>query len=87
MRVNINRRRDTTMLNPGKLLKLKGYWETFSKNHPKFQGFLNAVKNEAIEEGTIFEINVKTSSGKTICSNLKLTESDIKLIKELSGLM
>jgi hypothetical protein len=74
------------MLNPGKLLKLKSYWEAFSKNHPKFQGFLNAVKNEAIEEGTIFEINVTTPEGRTISSNLKLNEADMKLIKELSGL-
>ncbi len=75
------------MINPAKLFKFKGAWDTFSKNHPKFLSFLDVVRNNAMEEGTVIEINVTAASGKTISSNLKLTESDIKMFRELSDLL
>jgi len=75
------------MINPIKLLKLKNEWEIFSKNHPKFSKFLNEVNKSAVEEGTIIEINVTTASGKTLSSNVKLTETDVELLHELSELL
>jgi hypothetical protein len=72
------------MFNPAKLLKIKGAWEKFTVNHPKFPKFMEAVGQTALEEGTIFEINVTTISGNTMSSNLKLTKSDIELFRELS---
>lgn len=74
------------MFNPTKLIKLKNAWKIFSDNHPKFSKFLNAVNKNAIEEGTIIEINVKTKDGKEINSNIKLKESDIELFQELTGM-
>lgn len=74
------------MLNPGKLLKLKGSWDTFVQNHPKFPKFLNAVKKNAMEEGTMIEFKVTTKEGKTISSNMKLNKTDMKLFEELSEL-
>lgn len=74
------------MINPTKLIKLKKSWEIFSQNHPKFPKFLNAVNRSAISEGTIIEIKVTTEEGKTITSNLKLTQSDKELFHEVSEL-
>lgn len=74
------------MMNPAKLLKIKGAWDKFSQNHPKFVQFLGAMNRDAIKEGTIIEINVTTAEGKNINSNLKITQSDIELFKELSEL-
>jgi hypothetical protein len=72
------------LINPGKILKFKNAWDRFSQNHPKFPNYLSAVRNNALQEGTIIEINVTTSDGKSLKSNLKLTKSDIDLINELS---
>jgi len=74
------------MINPTKLIKLKNGWDIFSQNHPKFPKFLNTVHKDALAEGTIIEINVTTVSGKTISSNVKLTQSDAELFRELSEL-
>lgn len=71
------------MFKANKILKAKKAWSIFTKNHPKFPGFMNAVYNDAIEEGTIIEINVTKESGQTLTTNLKLTESDIKMFREL----
>jgi len=72
------------MFNPSKLMKLKNSWDTFTRNHPKFPSFINAVQQNGLEEGTIIEINVKTADGKSLSSNIKLTQSDIEMIRDLS---
>ena len=41
------------MMNPAMLLKLKGAWDKFAKNHPKFPLFLKAASQQAIGEGSI----------------------------------
>lgn len=74
------------MINPTKLIKLKFAWDKFSKNHPKFPKFLNAVHKNAIEEGTIIEIKVTSAAGDSYSSNLKLTKSDKDLMSELTEL-
>lgn len=76
----------TILINPAKLLKLKGAWDTFTTNHPKFPRFLDAVYNKTLENGTIIEITVTAQSGESISSNLKLNASDIALFKELKDL-
>lgn len=75
------------MINPTKLLKFKSAWDAFSNNHPKFSKFLSAVQQNGIEEGTVIEINLTTESGNTLSTNLKITQSDKELFKELSELM
>lgn len=75
------------MINPTKILKFKNAWDTFSNNHPKFSKFLSAVQQNGIEEGTVIEINLTTESGNTLSTNLKITQSDKELFKELSELM
>lgn len=70
-------------MNPMKLFKIKTAIEAFKANHPKFPLFLNAVTTNALQTGTVIEINVTDASGKTYSSNLKLTDSDIELIKDM----
>lgn len=74
------------MVNPGKLLKLKGSWDAFVANHPKFPLFLNAVKKSGIVEGSIIEITVTTPTGEKINSNVRLTQSDIEAIRNITEL-
>jgi hypothetical protein len=75
------------MINPAKLFKFKGAWDKFVKNHPKFPMFLNAVRNDAIEEGSVIEITVTTTEGKTLSTNIKVTQSDKEMLNELTELM
>lgn len=72
------------MLNPAKLFKIKGAWESFARNHTKFINFTNALPSNYLKEGTVIEINVTTDEGKSISSNLKLTEEDIKLFVDMT---
>lgn len=72
------------MLNPAKIMKAKAAWETFTRNHPKFPFFLEAVKQEGIEEGTIIEVTITKPDGRQLNSNIKVTQGDMALFNELS---
>lgn len=70
-------------MNPMKLMQLKGLWDRFTQNHPKFPLFLKAVAENGAKEGCIYEITVTTPEGQTLQSNLKLTQEDIALIEQI----
>lgn len=67
-------------INPAMLFKIKGAWEKFVQNHPKFPLFLRAASTSGIREGYIIEVKITDTDGKAICTNVKLTESDMELI-------
>ena len=75
------------MINPAKLLKLKGTWDKFVKNHPKFPQFMNAVKNTGLEEGSVIAITVTTAEGKELSTNIKVTQSDKEMLSDLTELL
>lgn len=74
------------MMNPARLFKLKGAWDKFTQNHPKFPLFINALRNSGMEEGTLIEINITTPEGKLISTNIKVTQSDKELLADLTEL-
>ncbi|MBO5239022.1 MAG: hypothetical protein J6B50_09635 [Lachnospiraceae bacterium] len=75
------------MKNPVALFKIKGMWEQFVQNHPKFPMFLNALKSSGMGEGSIIEIQITQPDGQQLKTNLKLTQSDLELVEQLKGLM
>ena len=68
------------------LWKLKGAWETFTTNHPKFPLFLDAMQRKGVTEGTVIGISFTDTEGKTIETNIKLTASDMELYETLKDL-
>lgn len=71
-------------MNIGNMMKITGAWNTFKNNHPKFPAFCQAVSRKGIREGSIIEITVTTPEGEKIETNLKVKESDLDLLKQLS---
>lgn len=73
-------------MNPTALFKVKSAWEKFAGNHPKFPMFLSAAAQSGIKSGDIIELKITKEDGNTLCTNVKLTESDMELfslIKEI----
>lgn len=57
-------------------------------NHPKFPMFYQAAWASGIKEDYIIEVKITDPEGKQICTNVKLTESDMELfhtLKDLKG--
>ncbi len=73
-------------MNPASLFKMKGLWDKFTANHPKFPKFMQAVQQKGIQEGTILALSVTTPSGEKIETNLRVTAEDMELFRELKQL-
>ena len=74
------------MLNPGAMMKIMSAKNKFTENHPKFVAFLNMIFNRGITEGTIIKITVTRPGEAPMTSNLKVQQSDLELMQELSKL-
>lgn len=75
------------MMDFGSIMKIKGAWDTFTRNHPKFMPFMQAVGKEAIGDGTIIEVKVTSPDGREYTTNMKLTQSDMDLFASMKGMM
>ena len=65
-------------MNPMLLLQLKPAWEQFKTNHPKLMNFVKAASKDGfMDEGTLIEISITNSSGKTIASNVRVKQEDL----------
>lgn len=72
-------------MNPMAMLKIKGLMDKFKENHPKVPLFLNATAM-SIDEGSIIEINVTTSQGKNLCTNMRVTADDLEMVRQLKDI-
>lgn len=75
------------MKNPAALFKIKGLWDQFVQNHPKFPQFLNALKTSGIREDSIVEIHITQPDGQQMKTNIKVSQSDLELFEQLKNLM
>lgn len=70
----------------GDALKVKGAWDKFTRNHPKFPMFLSAVKAKGVPSDTVLGLTVEYPSGEKLATNIKITEQDLELMQELGKL-
>ena len=75
------------MVNPKLLIAIKKSLGTFKNTHPKFAGLFNSIlAGNMIDVGSIIEITVTTSEGKTVKGNMRVQPSDMELFNEFSEL-
>lgn len=70
----------------GDAMKIKGAWDKFTRNHPKFPMFLNAVKAKGIPADTVMGLTVEYPNGEKLATNIKITEQDLELFNEIGKL-
>lgn len=75
------------MMNPAAIFKIKGLWDQFVQNHPKFPQFLSAVMNNGVREDSVLEIQVTQPDGQQMKTNIKVSQSDLELFEQLKSLM
>lgn len=71
------------MINPTKLFQIKGFWDRFTGNHPKFPKFLQAVAQSPVREGTVIEVKITNPNQDSIAANIRLTSDDMEILREL----
>ena len=68
------------------LFKAKQARDAFFANHPKFPGFLKALRDKGIPENTEILISVTYPDGENLKAGLKLKQSDLELLGLLGEL-
>ena len=70
------------MMNPKMILQLKTMLTKFRQNHPKVPQFFSAA-SKAINEGSVIEISLTTAEGRELCTNMRVTQDDLEMIRTL----
>lgn len=73
-------------MNPANFFKMKALWDRFTVNHPKFPRFLQAAAQASLGAEDIIEVKITKANGDTIASNIKLTEDDLELFREIKDM-
>ena len=63
-------------LNPLKLMQLKNAWQSFAV-------FWKTVYRQGLVDGTVLEFKVTTPEGKVLTSNMKVSQADLDLLKQI----
>lgn len=74
-------------MNPMKLVQLKPAMNKFQNRHPKFIQFFNSLAASGLREGSVLEISITDPDGKTMCTNMKVTADDMRLMNDISEAM
>ncbi len=70
-------------MNPMALLKLKSCIEKFKSNHPKVISFFTAASGTVVKD-SIIELKLTSPDGKTMVTNMRVTEDDLAMISEFN---
>ena len=73
-------------MNPLQMMQIKNMMDRFHQSHPKVQSFFTAAA-EKVDEGSVIEMRLTTSDGKTICSNIRVNKSDMELMAQAKQMM
>ncbi|MBQ1333440.1 MAG: hypothetical protein IIY36_10955 [Lachnospiraceae bacterium] len=73
-------------MNPMTLMKLAGLGKKFRSTHPKIVSFFQKQIATGIPDGTILEMTIRKPGEEPVTANMRVTESDLELLRELKNL-
>ena len=73
-------------MNPMMIMQLQQRLGLFQNDHPKVMPFLQAVGDNAMQEGTVIDMKVTTADGQTIESNIKINANDVETMKMIMSM-
>lgn len=72
-------------MNPFSVMQIKSLLDKFQNNHPRVVQFFQAAF-PMIGPESVIEITITNAQGKTIGTNMKVTEEDLELLSQLKNL-
>lgn len=75
------------MRNPAQLLRMKRKFDGFAARHPKMLRYLSYISDNYLAEGTLLDITVTDTEGKSLHSNARLTAEDVAFLQEVRVLL
>lgn len=68
---------------PKMILQLKTMLTKFRQNHPESASVFSPAASKAINEGSVIEISLTTAEGRELCTNMRVTQDDLEMIRTL----
>lgn len=68
------------------IMKVSQAWGRFTQNHPKFPGFLMALRKRGVHEGDIIAVSIIDENGEKLETNIKVAASDLELFESLKDM-
>lgn len=73
-------------MNPIAMMQLKPQLESFRDRHPKFLQFF-AYAGAKITENSLLEVSITSEDGQKIITNLRISQEDLELFRQLKELL
>lgn len=73
-------------MNPSVIMQLLNAKKQFEQSHPKFAAFIKDLSKQDIAPGSIIDVQITKPDGTTVTANMRVQESDLKLLQELKSL-
>ena len=64
---------------------LQNQRKTFQKDHPRVFPFFNMLREEGLQEGSIYELKVTLPDGSERVMNFRMNENDIETFRLLGS--
>lgn len=73
-------------MNPSVIMQLLNAKKQFEQSHPKFAAFIKDLSKQGIAPSSIIDVQITKPDGTTVTANMRVQESDLKLLQELKSL-
>lgn len=73
-------------MNPASIMQLLNAKKQFEQSHPKFTAFIKNLLAQGITPDSIIDVKITRPDGTTVTSNMRVRESDLKLLEGLKNL-
>lgn len=73
-------------MNPASLMQFLNAKKQFEQSHPKFAAFIKNLPVQGLTPGSIIDVQITRPDGTTVTANMRVQESDLKLLEGLKDL-
>lgn len=73
-------------MNPASLMQFLNAKKQFEQSHPKFAAFIKNLPVQGVTHGSIIDVQITKPDGTTVTANMRVQESDLKLLEGLKDL-
>lgn len=73
-------------MNPASIMQFLNTKKQFEQSHPKFAAFIKNLLVQGVTPGSIIDVQITRPDGTTVTANMRVQESDLKLLAGLKDL-
>lgn len=73
-------------MNPTAIMQILNAKKQFEQSHPKFAAFIKNFLAQGVTPGSVIDVQITKPDGTTVTANMRVQESDLRLLQGLKDL-